>query len=154
MAHHKDLTGSDLHEPKGAASASSGQVYVADGAGSGAWTAPKVAYYALTKTFSDVSTAADLYVGIPVAGTITRIEGVLEAAITTANSAVTFSIGGVSVDSSALTVAFSGSAPGTEFNSTPSGHNTVAAGNVLKISTDGASTTTAPFTVTVLIRVS
>lgn len=35
---HKNLTGSDLHEPKGAASALSGQVYVADGAGSGAWT--------------------------------------------------------------------------------------------------------------------
>jgi len=35
---HKDLTGADLHEPKGAAAASSGQVYVANGAGSGAWT--------------------------------------------------------------------------------------------------------------------
>ena len=37
MALHKNLTGTDLHEPKGAAAASVGQVYVADGAGSGAW---------------------------------------------------------------------------------------------------------------------
>ena len=35
---HSALTGSDLHEPKGADTATAGQVYVSDGAGSGAWT--------------------------------------------------------------------------------------------------------------------
>lgn len=35
---HSTLTGSELHEPKGAASAALGTVYVADGAGSGNWT--------------------------------------------------------------------------------------------------------------------
>lgn len=39
MALHKNLTGSDLHEPKGADTATSGKVYVSDGAGSGIWTA-------------------------------------------------------------------------------------------------------------------
>lgn len=39
MAHHKDLTGTDLHEPKGIATASANTVYVATGSGSGAWTA-------------------------------------------------------------------------------------------------------------------
>jgi hypothetical protein len=38
MPEHKDLTGADLHEPKGIASATAGQILVADGAGSGAWT--------------------------------------------------------------------------------------------------------------------
>lgn len=38
MPEHSQLTGSSLHEPKGVASASSGQVYIADGAGSGTWT--------------------------------------------------------------------------------------------------------------------
>lgn len=37
---HSTLTGADLHEPKGIASANSGEVYVANGGGSGAWTAP------------------------------------------------------------------------------------------------------------------
>lgn len=37
---HASLTGADLHEPKGVSAASSGQVYVADGAGSGTWTTP------------------------------------------------------------------------------------------------------------------
>lgn len=36
---HSTLTGSDLHEPKGAAAATANKVYVSDGAGSGAWTA-------------------------------------------------------------------------------------------------------------------
>lgn len=35
---HSTLTGADLHEPKGTATATSGQVYVANGSGSGAWT--------------------------------------------------------------------------------------------------------------------
>lgn len=38
MALHKDLTGANLHEPKGVTGATSGQVYVADGSGSGTWT--------------------------------------------------------------------------------------------------------------------
>lgn len=42
---HKDLTGVDLHEPKGVAGASDGDVYIADGAGSGDWSpkGPQVA---------------------------------------------------------------------------------------------------------------
>lgn len=35
---HATLTGTDLHEPKGVAAASSNTVYIADGAGSGAWS--------------------------------------------------------------------------------------------------------------------
>ncbi len=38
MREHAILTGSSLHEPKGAATAVSGQVYIADGLGSGTWT--------------------------------------------------------------------------------------------------------------------
>ena len=35
---HSSLTGADAHEPKGADTATEGQVYIADGAGSGTWT--------------------------------------------------------------------------------------------------------------------
>jgi len=35
---HKNLTGADLHEPKGADTALAGRVYVSNGAGSGSWT--------------------------------------------------------------------------------------------------------------------
>lgn len=37
MAIHSGLTDPNIHEPKGASTADDGQVYVADGAGSGAW---------------------------------------------------------------------------------------------------------------------
>lgn len=37
MPAHKDLTGSDLHEPKGVATAAAGTVYTANGNGSGSW---------------------------------------------------------------------------------------------------------------------
>lgn len=38
MPLHRDLTGAELHEPKGVESALSGTVYVANGSGSGSWT--------------------------------------------------------------------------------------------------------------------
>jgi hypothetical protein len=34
---HKNLTGADLHEPKGADAAAANKVYVSNGAGSGTW---------------------------------------------------------------------------------------------------------------------
>ena len=40
MGEHNTLTGASLHEPKGAATATAGQTYVADGVGSGVWTTP------------------------------------------------------------------------------------------------------------------
>ncbi len=39
MPEHNVITDPNIHEPKGASTATSGQVYVANGAGSGAWAA-------------------------------------------------------------------------------------------------------------------
>lgn len=53
MPLHKDLTGAELHEPKGVATATSGQVYVADGLGSGSWqpiVIPPVTVSAMSST--------------------------------------------------------------------------------------------------------
>ena len=50
---HNTLTGTDSHEPKGAATATSGHVYVSDGAGSGAW---KTAYSQGWEDYNDVTT--------------------------------------------------------------------------------------------------
>jgi microcystin-dependent protein len=38
MTAHRDLSGSDIHEPKGIEDAAEGQIYQADGSGSGSWT--------------------------------------------------------------------------------------------------------------------
>ncbi|CAB4170045.1 hypothetical protein UFOVP1528_44 [uncultured Caudovirales phage] len=46
---HSSLTGANLHEPKGVATATVDQVYQADGAGSGAWKLP-IKKYSITLT--------------------------------------------------------------------------------------------------------
>lgn len=42
---HANLTGSQLHEPKGIDAASAGKVYISDGAGSGDWVSPGGSIY-------------------------------------------------------------------------------------------------------------
>lgn len=39
---HSTITDPDIHEPKGVAAATVGQLYVASGAGSGTWTTPSL----------------------------------------------------------------------------------------------------------------
>jgi len=62
---HSTLTTGELHEPKGAASATSGEVYVADGSGSGAWTpadshiAGYIAFDATTPAYQHSTTTSD-----------------------------------------------------------------------------------------------
>ena len=68
MAEHSTLTGDDLHEPKGVAAASAGEVYVADGAASGAWTA-----LSSLSNYTIVNSAADF--GTPAAGVYTLTNG-------------------------------------------------------------------------------
>lgn len=51
---HKNLTGADLHEPKGADTASAGKVYVSDGAGSGTWVLASSLLTAQTFTAGDL----------------------------------------------------------------------------------------------------
>lgn len=51
---HSTITDPDLHEPKGASTASAGQVYLANGSGSGTWTTLKL---------SDIDVAAPATTG-------------------------------------------------------------------------------------------
>jgi microcystin-dependent protein len=57
---HSSLTGADLHEPKGVATAASGTAYIADGAGSGAWSS-------IADALSQTGMIADF--GVPVVPT-------------------------------------------------------------------------------------
>lgn len=153
MTAHSTLTGADLHEPKGVASAASGQVYVANGSGSGVWTTKPISYVNLHGTWTDISTAQTIYVPCPVAGTIKKIYVTIDAAINTADSNLTFLIGGVPITSSAITATQSGSAPGTTYSSTPSAANAITAGQTVTCVTDGASTGVAISRVSILVQV-
>lgn len=65
---HNVITDPNIHEPKGASTASAGQVYVADGAGSGNWRTPGGGDYAeIYITGGTVATA------LPAASAYTKI---------------------------------------------------------------------------------
>jgi len=154
---HKDLTGADLHEPKGVAAAAAGTVYKSLGTGSGAWTditSPLKAgnRIALTVTLDNISTASSVFVVCPMAGVISQVYVVLYGPITVADAVVTAEIAGAAMSGLSITAAYSGSAAGSVFSGTPSGSNTVTAGQAVEIVTDGASTTTASATITLLVN--
>lgn len=156
MVAHASLTGADLHEPKGAASASANTVYVADGAGSGTWQ--KVSDDALdatqvfninrdfiTCTLLDVSTASSVLIPISRSCTLSKVTSVIGAAITVADSTVTVTKKG-GFTTGTLTISYTGSAKGDIDTLTPVSNNTYVAGDWIEIATDGASTTTATIT--------
>ena len=149
---HKDLPNAQLHEPKGVSAASANTVYLANGAGSGTWSSPPYTY-PITVRLTDVSTASSCYVAAPTAGTITKIYGVLENAITVADSAITTYIAATPITNGNMTAAYTGSAAGTSFSATPTAARTVSAGSVLRVETDGGSTTTGAMVFTFLITV-
>lgn len=159
---HSALSGSQLHESKGVDSASTDQVFSADGAGSGSFkkiTSDMVDSSSifninkryLATTIEDISTASSHWIVSPVAGTITKIYSVINAAIATSDAALTFELGGVLITGGNITVATSGSAAGTIDSSTPSAANAVTAGQAVECITDGASTNTVKATITIEI---
>lgn len=140
---HSTLTDPYLHEPKGVASASSGDVYVANGSGSGSWTAKETLIeLSLEGYLEDVSAVETVYVPIPFAGTVSKVLTVLEGSIGSADSTVTVkNSAGTSMGT--LTIANSGSAAGDVDILLPSANNTVTADSFITVESDGASTNTA-----------
>jgi len=138
---HSSLTDPYIHEPKGAATAAAGRVYVANGTGSGAWTAKETLVgETLNGYLDDVSTASTVYIPIPYAGTVSKIITVLEGSITGANSTVTVA-NSAAASMGTLTITQSGSAAGDVDTLAPSANNSVTADSFITVSTDGASTT-------------
>lgn len=107
---------------------------------------------ALTTRIADVSTADSEYIASPVKGRVIKIFSILKAAITGADSLLTSKINGTLITGGGWTVSQSGSAAGDVDEADPTALNDVAVGDKLQVLTDGASSTTAPLTVTFLIK--
>ena len=157
MANHADLTGVELHEPKGAAAASANTIYVADGAGSGSWikvtassidatSVLNVNTFRVTAKFADVSSASTIYIPLDANCTFVSASIVLANAITVADSILTF-YNGTSTSMGTKTITFTGSAEGTRFTFTPSASATFTSSGFVKIATDGGSTTACETTI-------
>jgi len=160
---HKDLTTTALHEPKGVAGASASNVYVANGSGSGTWQKISKSQIdaslknknltAFTYKFKDVSTATSQWVAAPLAGKIKTIYTALGGALGTANAVISFEIAGQAIASGNITITQASSAAGDLDTSTPSGSNTVTAGQVIEVISNGGSTNTVDVSITFVLDV-
>ena len=153
---HASLTGADLHEPKGVAAATVNQVYVADGAASGAWTTVQggLNKYVFTIHIQDASSATaalnSAYLAMPFACTVTGVYSVAYAAIATTDNVLTVANNAGS-SMGTITVAFTGSAIGdVDQITTITTNNTFTAGQKLSVISNSGSATVCPMMITVL----
>jgi len=121
--HYTDVKGLKINGTEVTATAA--ELNIMDGVVS---SADEVDQFVLTGEIADISTSGSSWVVSPYAGTIEKIYTVIDGAITSGDSAITFEIGGVAVTDGAITIAHSGSAAGTVDSSEPSAKNTVTAG--------------------------
>ena len=148
MALHRDLTGDELHEPKGIESAPLGSVYVANGESSGNWLDQHNGNLTLNKYFldgkmTDISTPNDhVYFFVPQKSKIVSLAVVLDGPITVANNIITAYVNGVAYPDT-LNVPFSGSGAGTAYSRATPTDNVLNAGVVVEVRTDGASSSAA-----------
>ena len=102
-------------------------------------TAAELNTYILNVELADISTASSCFIVAPKAGTLTKVTSVINGAINTANAVITVNINGGTDITQTLTIAHSGSAAGDIDTMTPGDNNTVAVGNYIKLTSDGAS---------------
>jgi hypothetical protein len=145
---HSALTTTDVHEPKGITTATNNQVYVADGANSGAWTDLTISFSAV---IADVSTAETIYIPMPYAGTIAKVTTVLEGAITVADATINVK-NSSAVSMGTITVAYTSSAAGDVDSLSPASNNTVTADDYITVETDGGSTNAQRLWVTIILE--
>lgn len=149
MPKHSELTGADLHEPKGIEVATIGQVYIANGSGSGTWQDPLTGIaglnkFSLTGTFEDVSTASSLFFVVPQKSSLTKITGVLSGPITAADSVVTIYKNSIA-QTPTLVVPNAGS--GAAVKSSQNYTLAFLEGDVIELRNDGASSGSASYSV-------
>lgn len=109
---------------------------------------PNNEYY-LTQSLADVSTASSIYFSVPTAGFLKKVETILGTAITVADAVVTVSHNTTALTPT-ITITQSGSASG-DIDSA-NFYRGVAAGDYIKVATDGASSTTSILQVTLTLE--
>lgn len=152
MVEHADLTGADIHEPKGADSAAVDTLYIADGAGSGSWakvgsdqiddtTILNINKFSLSVYMDDIGTSGSIYVPLGVDCVLTKVTCAIQDAIAGSNTVLTVAnYAGTTIGT--ITIAFSGSAAGDIDTLSAASNNDFLANTFLKISSDGATSST------------
>ena len=146
MAEHSSLTGADLHEPKGVASAASGKVYVANGSGSGNWRNQTMF---LQERIDDVSNLGGELIAVPYAGTVTKIVIVVQGTVDVDTVLTATNAAGSSMGTATL---LSANPDESVYTITPASNNTIADNSFMAIGSNGASTTAAIAYVTAVVE--
>lgn len=148
MPAHNTLTGADLHESKGVASASANTVAVADGAGSTNWTKVTASSIdtttilnlnkmTLTYQIPTAASASDIYIAVPRAGNLVKVSATLNIGITVTDLTLTIRNG--ATISGTLVIPQAGSTAGTTGNTTALSTNSFAADSVVRVSTNATT---------------
>ncbi len=177
MVEHVDLTDPELHEPKGASSANTGEVLVAAGlGGTGCQLLDETnldttALYAdiaaknaddtiaiaerfvLSAVIPDISTAGFVLIPIPESCTILGATLVLGGTIATANAVISFFNASAASLGSNVTVTFAGSLEGDLFGFVATTNQNLTGPTYIKIATDGGSDNAVPLYITIAAEI-
>lgn len=160
---HSALTGTELHEPKGADNATAGQVFSADGGGSGSFThdfqkqaicthiPPIEGLGTITPTNADEST----YIYIPYDCTVATIHcyatGLVTGTQVSASTITTYNNAGTALTGGSTTAIAGVNSHGATLS--PSANNTFTAGQTLRVrrTIGGNTTASLAWNVTVIL---
>ena len=95
---------------------------------------------------ADSSTAGSAFTVAPARGKIVKLGSVIDAAVTTADTAITAKINGTAITGGAWTIAFTSAAAGDVDIVIPSGANTVNEDDKIEFASDGGGSGTVPTT--------
>ena len=98
--------------------------------------------YCLNVKMDDISTSSSVYVVAPVAGTLTSMSSVISGTIVSSDATITAKVASQSDVVETLSIVEPGSTAGQVNSRVISSNNSVSAGNVIKLTTDGNSTNT------------
>lgn len=108
--------------------------------------------YFLTAKITDISTAGSTFVAVPDGGRIVKIISTIKNAITTADAALSFEIGGTAVTNGGITVGYDSSAAGDVDIALPTAANRVEEDGTIEMISDGGSSTACECVITFVIR--
>jgi len=108
--------------------------------------------YFLTSKITNISASGSTFVPVPDGGKVIKIITSIKNAISSANAALTWEIGGTAMTGSAITITQSGSAAGDVDTSEPTAANDVLEDGTIEMISDGGSSTACECVVTFVIR--
>lgn len=150
---HKNITEANLHELKGASTAISGQIPVANGSGSTSFTTFNyIKSRLITYQVGDFSAVDTYFIPIPIASTVKSIHVVVNGAVDVTTTLTAY-INTVAVTTGVVSLTASGSAAGSIYSATPTANNVTTAGQYIKIVSGGEATVAVGGTITILLEV-